>query len=60
LDQTQSEENRLIQHGAPRLMLHAQSLSFTYGNKFYIESKDDFEGMKSLICPKKKRVFNKG
>ena len=59
LDQTQSEENRLIQHGAPRLMLHAQSLTFTYGNKFYIESKDDFKGMKSIIYPKEKRVFNK-
>jgi len=59
LDMTQSEEDRLIQHGAPRLMLHAQSLSFTYGNTFYIESKEDFKGMKSLIYPKDKRVFNK-
>ena len=59
LDLIQTEENRLIQHGAPRLMLHAQSLSFTYGNKFYIESKDDFKGMKDLIYPKDKRVFNK-
>jgi len=58
LDQTQSEENRLIQHGAPRLMLHAQSLSFTYGNTFYIESKEDFLSAKSLIYPKGKRVFN--
>jgi 23S rRNA pseudouridine1911/1915/1917 synthase len=60
LDLTQSEENRLIYHGAPRLMLHAQSLSFTYGSKFYIESKDDFKEMKNLIYPKDKRVFNKG
>jgi len=59
LDLTQSKENRLIHHGAPRLMLHAQSLSFTYGSKFYIESKEDFEGMKDLIYPKDKRVFNK-
>ena len=59
LDMTQSEEDRLIHHGAPRLMLHAQSLSFTYGSQFHIESKEDFKVMKSLICPKDKRVFNK-
>ncbi|CAA6800157.1 MAG: Ribosomal large subunit pseudouridine synthase D (EC [uncultured Sulfurovum sp.] len=59
LDMTQSEENRLIQHGAPRLMLHAQSLSFTYGSKFYIESKKNFVDLKSLIYPKELRVFNR-
>ncbi len=59
LDLTQSEENRLIHHGAPRLMLHAQSLTFTYGSKFHIESKDDFESQRDLIYPKGKRVFNK-
>ena len=59
LDMTQSEEDRLIQHGAPRLMLHAQSLSFTYGNHFHIESREDFISQKSLIYPKEKRVFNK-
>ncbi len=59
LELTQSYESRLIQHGAPRLMLHAQSLSFTYGNKFQIESKENFRGMKELIYPKEKRVFNK-
>ena len=59
LDQTQSEENRLIQHGAPRLMLHAQSLSFAYDNKFYIESKENFKGQKDLIYPKELRSFNK-
>ena len=58
LDMIQSEEDRLIQHGAPRLMLHAQSLSFTYGNTFYIESKSNFRDDKSLICAKDKRVFN--
>ena len=58
LDMVQSEEDRLIQHGAPRLMLHAQSLSFTYGNEFYIESKSDFSSDKVLICDKDKRVFN--
>ena len=59
LDMTQSEEDRLIYHGAPRLMLHAQSLSFTYGSQFHIESKEDFKSQKSLIYPKDKRVFNK-
>ena len=59
LDMTQSEENRLIEHGAPRLMLHAQSLEFTYGSQFYIQSKEDFVSQKSLIYPKEKRVFNR-
>ena len=59
LDMTQSDEDRLIQHGAPRLMLHAHSLEFTYGSKFYIESKEDFISQKSLIHPKELRVFNK-
>ena len=59
LDMTQSEEDRLIHHGAPRLMLHAQSLSFTYGSRFHIESKEDFKSQKSLIYSKDKRVFNK-
>jgi len=58
LDLTQSKEDRLIYHGAPRLMLHAQSLTFTYGNKFHIESKDDFKSQMDLIYPKDKRVFN--
>jgi len=58
LEMTQSPENRLIQHGASRLMLHAQSLSFTYGSKFNIESKSDFRGMKDLIYAKEKRIFN--
>ncbi len=59
LDMVQSEEERLIQHGAPRLMLHAQSLEFTYGNRFYIESKVDFVSQKSLIVPKHLRAFNR-
>ena len=59
LDMLQSDEDRLIQHGAPRLMLHAQSLEFTYGCKFYLESKEDFISQKSLIYPKELRVFNK-
>ena len=59
LDLTQSPEDRLIQHGASRLMLHAHSLKFTYGADYYIESKSDFGAMKNLICKKEKRVFNR-
>jgi len=58
LELTQTSENRLIQHGAPRLLLHAQSLSFTYGSTFLIESKEDFKAFKALIYPKEKRIFN--
>lgn len=59
LELTQTKENRLIQHGASRLMLHAQSLKFPYGAEFYIESKSDFREIKSLIYAKEKRVFNR-
>jgi len=59
LEMTQSPEDRLIEHGASRLMLHAQSLSFPYGARFHIESKSDFKEMKHLIYPKEKRVFNR-
>jgi len=45
--------------GASRLMLHAQSLTFSIGPKFHIESKSDFSQMKDLICKKEERVFNK-
>ena len=59
LDMLQTKKERLIQHGAPRLMLHAQALTFTYGAKYHIESKMDFVSQKSLICPKEERVFNR-
>ena len=59
LDLIQTPEERLIEHGAPRLLLHAQSLTFEYGSRFHLESKVDFESMKSCIYPKKKRKFNK-
>jgi len=58
LDMEQNMEERLIYHGASRLMLHAQSLSFTYGSRFYIESKVDFMAQKNLIYAKNKRLFN--
>jgi len=59
LDLKQTLEERLIEHGASRLLLHAQSLTFEYGSKFHMESKVDFEAMKSYIHPKEKRRFNK-
>jgi len=58
LDMLQSDEERLVQHGAARLMLHAQSLEFSYGSRFYLESKVDFVSQKSLITAKELRVFN--
>lgn len=58
LEDELTPEERMREMGAGRLMLHAQSLTFSYGNKFYIESRSDFRGMKGLICPKDKRVFN--
>ncbi|SFV54254.1 Putative ribosomal pseudouridine synthase [hydrothermal vent metagenome] len=51
-----STEDRFKYTGASRLMLHAQSLKFFYKNNFIIESKINFENMKSKICPKKDRI----
>jgi 23S rRNA pseudouridine1911/1915/1917 synthase len=42
-------EDRLKHTGASRLLLHAQTLEFAYGNPFFIESKFDFEGLKGMI-----------
>jgi len=58
LEQRQTPQERLKYHGANRLMLHAQSLSFLYVNQFHIESKIDFAKEKYLIHPKEERVFN--
>ena len=59
LDDTLTAEERFIQTGATRLMLHAQTLRFPYGANYHIESKMDFKGMKELICSKNKRRFNR-
>jgi 23S rRNA pseudouridine1911/1915/1917 synthase len=59
LDQLQSPQERLIEHGASRLMLHAQSLTFLYEGSFHIESKEDFTRVKNLIAPKDIRRFNR-
>ena len=58
LEEELDEKKRMIETGASRLMLHAQTLIFSMGNKFHIESKSDFSTMKHLICNKEKRVFN--
>jgi len=58
LEEVLSSEDRMIQMGASRLLLHAQSLTFPYGARYHIESKIDFRAEKRLICPKEKRVFN--
>jgi 23S rRNA pseudouridine1911/1915/1917 synthase len=58
LEMKHSPEERRIQHGASRLLLHAHSLTFNYKQKYYIESKVDVTTYKTLICPKEKRVFN--
>ena len=58
LEEVLSDEDRMIEMGASRLMLHAQSLSFPYGANYHIESKVDFAGMRELICSKNKRIFN--
>jgi len=58
LEEVLSDEDRMTEMGASRLMLHAQSLSFPYGANYHIESKVDFAGMRELICSKNKRIFN--
>jgi len=58
LEDELSEEDRMIEMGASRLMLHAQSLLFPYGVNYHIESKVDFFAMRELICSKDRRVFN--
>ena len=60
LEDELSDERRMIEIGASRLMLHAQSLRFDFGPTFHIESKCDFSSMRDLICAKETRIFNKG
>ena len=45
-----SPERRRYQTGASRLMLHAQTLEFHYGNDYFIESRFDFKGIKEEIA----------
>jgi len=59
LEDELSPEDRMREMGASRLMLHAQSLTFNLGPQFHIESKSNFESLKSLIYEKEKRKFNR-
>jgi 23S rRNA pseudouridine1911/1915/1917 synthase len=59
LDQTLSPEERCMEMGAERLLLHAHTLRFHYGAEFFIESKMDFEKEKYKIALPAKRAFNK-
>ncbi len=57
LDMEITEEERLVETGATRLMLHANALHFPYGATYYIKSKVDFLEMKKEICRKEERRF---
>jgi 23S rRNA pseudouridine1911/1915/1917 synthase len=58
LNKDLSDELRAIETGASRLMLHAQTLEFEYGERFSIESKVDFGALKDNITSKSGRIFN--
>ncbi len=51
------DEDRMIETGASRLLLHAQSLKFNYKSQYEIYSKVDFLAMRAFICSKEKRKF---
>jgi len=57
LDMNINDEERLIETGATRLMLHANALLFPYGATYCIKSRIDFRKVKGEICPKEKRLF---
>jgi len=57
LDMKITKEERLIETGATRLMLHANTLLFPYGATYCIKSRVDFTKVKGEICPKGKRLF---
>jgi 23S rRNA pseudouridine1911/1915/1917 synthase len=57
LEERLSTEERLYHTGANRLLLHAQTLEFTYGHRYFIESRFDFEGLKKEIVVDRKLVY---
>ena len=59
LDMKITDEERLIETGATRLMLHANALLFPYGATYHIKSRVDFTKVKGEICEKEKRLFFK-
>jgi len=60
LDGKLSKEARYTETGANRLMLHANTLTFSDKATFFIESKADFENEIVHICSKTLRKFNRG
>jgi 23S rRNA pseudouridine1911/1915/1917 synthase len=52
-----TEEERLVETGATRLLLHANRLEFPYGANYNISTKVDFRESKKEICSKEKRRF---
>jgi len=57
LDMNISDEERYIETGATRLLLHAHALHFPYGNHYSIFTKVDFREAKKEVCGKEKRRF---
>lgn len=57
LEERLTEVERVRFTGAPRLMLHANTLEFTLGNRYYIKSRVNFYKQKALIAPVKERDF---
>jgi len=49
LDGLMSNEERKIITGSDRLMLHANSLRFSYGEKYFIQSKYDFQNECEIV-----------
>ncbi len=59
LDFKMTKEERLVETGATRLMLHANTLHFSYGATYFIKSRVNFREFKNKICKKEKRKFFK-
>ncbi len=57
LDGVITKNEKLKATGATRLMLHANSLEFNYGYRYYIVSKVNFYNFKKEICSPKERLF---
>ncbi|WP_457607434.1 RluA family pseudouridine synthase [Nitratifractor sp.] len=60
LEERLSPEERKRYSGAERLMLHAYSLDFSYGNRYYLVSRDDFSEPGDAIAPPAERKFGVG
>ncbi|MBN2823907.1 MAG: RNA pseudouridine synthase, partial [Campylobacterales bacterium] len=59
LEERLSDEERQIETGAKRLLLHAHSLKFNFkGNPFTLFTQENFRGTRGLIADKNIRKFN--